>query len=54
MSLLVKLLEAYVELNKLNAQPGDRCHMLAMSIQFLERKITAVIKQQLEADEWKP
>lgn len=44
MTQLEHLLKAYVELNKLHAEPGQRCHMLAMSIQFLQRQIRDLLK----------
>lgn len=45
------LLKAYVELNRLNASPGDRAHMLAYSIQWVERRLDKVVKQKL-SEEW--
>lgn len=42
--ILEVLTKCYVELNKLNAQPGDRCHMLAYSIKFTERMIKQILK----------
>lgn len=50
--LLEILLSAYVELNKLNASPGDKAHMLAYSIKFLERHMAKIIKLQSEAEEF--
>lgn len=44
LSTIEALLIAYVDLNRVSAQPGDRSHMLAYSIQFLER----MIKQELK------
>jgi len=41
---LQALLDAYVELNRLHTEPGERCHMLAMSIQFLEKQIKVILK----------
>jgi hypothetical protein len=38
------LLDTYLELNKLHAAPGEKCHMLAMSIHFIER----LIKQEMK------
>lgn len=38
------LIQAYVELNKLSAAPGDKCHMLADSIKFIERMIREELK----------
>jgi len=39
------LTNAYVEMNKLHAQPGEKCHMLATSIKFLERQIKELTKK---------
>lgn len=38
------LVNAYVELNKISAAPGDRAHMLAYSIKFIERQIKEYLK----------
>lgn len=45
---LQELLKAYVELNKLYASPGDKCHMLASCIAFLQRQILAELKKDLK------
>lgn len=42
---LSELLKAYVELNKLHSQPGEKCHMLADSIAFIQRKINEELKK---------
>ena len=42
--LLEILLKAYVELNRLHAQPGDKCHMLATSIHHVEKWINRILK----------
>lgn len=39
MNNLKVLIDAYIELNRLNAEPGSKCHMLASCIQFIQRKI---------------
>lgn len=41
------LLDAYVRLNKLHAEPGGKCHMLASSLDFVKRQIATVMKQSL-------
>ncbi len=41
---LDSLLETYLELNKLNAEPGMKCHMLASCIQFIQRQILTELK----------
>jgi len=41
---LEQLLKTYAELNKLSAAPGDKCHMLATSINFIKDQIRSVIK----------
>lgn len=43
------LIEAYVSLNKLHAEPGPKCHMLAQSIHVIERLIKEVIKKQAKS-----
>lgn len=43
-----KLLDTYVELNKLHAAPGEKCHMLAMSIQFVERLTRQLLKKEID------
>lgn len=40
---LQMLLAAYVELNRLHAEPGQACHMLADSIVFIQRQIRYVL-----------
>ena len=40
------LIQAYVELNKLHATPGERCHMLAMSIKFIQAEIKQLLKRE--------
>lgn len=40
---LEMLLKAFVRLNELHAQPGDKCHMLANSIEFLRREIRIIL-----------
>ncbi len=42
---LDSLLETYLELNKLNAEPGMKCHMLASCIQFIQRQILTELKK---------
>lgn len=37
------LVKAYVDLNRLHAQPGDKCHMLASSIKAIERLLREVV-----------
>lgn len=39
------LLEAYIELNKLHATPGERCHMLASCILFIQKQIALELKK---------
>lgn len=43
---LNKLLDIYVELNKLHASPGQQCHMLADSINFIQRQISTLLKKR--------
>ena len=40
------LIQAYVELNKLHTTPGERCHMLAMSIKFIQAEIKQLLKRE--------
>ena len=40
------LLKAYVELQRLHAEPGDKCHMLAGGIIFIQKLIREEIKRQ--------
>lgn len=47
--ILKTLVGAYVELNKLSAQPGDRSHKLWNSTEFLEKQIKAIVKGYYEA-----
>lgn len=42
--LLKLLLETYVELNKISASPGDKSHRLWKCIEFIERTIKQIIK----------
>lgn len=42
---LKHLLDAYVEINRMKAcEPGEKSHMLAYSLRFLERRITGELK----------
>lgn len=44
------LIEAYIALNRLNTEPGDKSHMLAKSLQFIERQIKLQLNER-PADE---
>lgn len=50
---LVEMLEiltrAYVELNKLHAEPGNQCHMLASSMHKIEALLKQLVKHKLGA-----
>ena len=39
------LIEAYIELNKLSASPGEKSHMLASCILFIQRQILTELKK---------
>ncbi len=39
------LIDAYVRLNEMHTQPGDKCHMLACSIAYVQKKITEELRQ---------
>lgn len=41
------LLKCYIELNRISAEPGDRAHMLAYSIKFIERQIKGILKDHI-------
>lgn len=40
------LLEAFIELNKLSAAPGEKCHMLADSLDFLKKQIKVELESK--------
>lgn len=42
---LQALLNAYVELNKIHAAPGEKAHMLYASIDFIKRMIAQELKK---------
>lgn len=41
------LTDCYVRLNQLHAQPGEKCHMLANSIKFIEKAMKPVFCPQI-------
>lgn len=41
------LTKAYVELNRLHTVPGERCHMLATSINTTQKLIQQLVKSSL-------
>lgn len=47
--MLEALLKAYVDLNRLCAEPGEKSHKLWHSSQFIERQIREIIKIELIA-----
>ena len=42
---LDSLLEAYIELNKLSTTPGEKSHMLASCILFIQKQIALELKK---------
>jgi hypothetical protein len=42
---LEALLNAYIRLNALNAEPGNKAYMLSQSIKFIRTKIHTLLKE---------